>query len=144
MTGRRWWVKWQPLGPLAANCYLVGDQETGRGVVIDPGWEDPWLLRTIEETRLQVALIIATHGHFDHLGAVAALRRRLGAPFVAPRAEADFLATAAEQAEAFGLLITPPPPPDRLVEDGEELVVDCLRFQVLSPPATRQGACASI
>ncbi len=59
-----------PVGLLAANCYIIGCEDTHEGVVIDPGENGEKILSKIEELGLNIKYIILTHGHFDHIGAV--------------------------------------------------------------------------
>ena len=59
------------------NCYILGDETTGVGAVIDPGAWDPWILTTAQEMGVTLKYILLTHGHFDHVGGVAALREKL-------------------------------------------------------------------
>lgn len=68
-----------PLGQLETNCYLVAD-ENGVAAVIDPADNAPAILRCARENGLTVRAIMLTHGHFDHVGAVSALREALHCP----------------------------------------------------------------
>ena len=69
------------LGPIGTNGYLVrADQDATEAVVIDPGAEPERLLDALERLRSRCAAILITHGHWDHLGAVADLAEATGAP----------------------------------------------------------------
>lgn len=63
------------------NCYFFIDSETGQTFLIDPGAEAERLYEIIRQNNLDVQAILLTHGHFDHTGAVQALRDRLGVPY---------------------------------------------------------------
>lgn len=65
-----------PLGPLGANCYIVSDGASC--AVIDPGDNGPTLHSALRG--LNVAAIVLTHGHFDHVGGVRGLQADTGAP----------------------------------------------------------------
>ena len=67
-------------GVFPVNAYLVFDETTRRGFLIDPGAEAARLLAVIRAEGLVIERILLTHGHFDHLGAADALRRELGVP----------------------------------------------------------------
>ncbi|HZG86506.1 MBL fold metallo-hydrolase [Paenibacillus sp.] len=77
------------LGPLQTNAYLLSDDESGRGIVIDPGQRPDALLRRIEP--LEIEAIVLTHAHFDHIGGVDAVRKAKGCPVYLHDAEADWL-----------------------------------------------------
>ena len=66
-------------GPWQENCY-VAHEDGGEAVIIDPGANVDDIDRCVAGTGLEVAAILLTHGHFDHIGAVAALRTRYGVP----------------------------------------------------------------
>ncbi len=59
------------------NCYIVL-AEDGEAVVVDPGADVSSIQACIDETGASVAAVLLTHGHFDHIGAVAELRLELG------------------------------------------------------------------
>lgn len=80
------------VGPLQENCYLIGDPETGEALVIDPGDEAERILAEAESRGWSIEWIALTHGHFDHIGAAAAIHRATGAPIAASRGEAPMLA----------------------------------------------------
>lgn len=61
------------VGRLKANCYLVKDKE--QVVVIDPGAEAKKIIKALKDENLYPQYILATHGHFDHVGAVNPLKK---------------------------------------------------------------------
>lgn len=54
-------------GPLSVNCYLVTDEATNKGFVIDPGGENKRLIAYVQENQTSIEAIILTHGHPDHI-----------------------------------------------------------------------------
>lgn len=66
-------------GPMKQNCYLVGDGDSA--LIIDPGSEAERIVAQIESHDLQPLAILNTHAHFDHIGAVEALRLHYDIPF---------------------------------------------------------------
>ncbi|MDR1736368.1 MAG: MBL fold metallo-hydrolase [Oscillospiraceae bacterium] len=74
----------------AANCYIVSDG--GEAFVVDPGGGAEELLAFLRDNRLAVRYIFLTHGHFDHIGALDAVRRATGAQAVIHKADAPYLA----------------------------------------------------
>ena len=57
-----------PVGPLQCNCTLLGDEEAGEAIVIDPGDEISRIYRRISDLGLKVKQILVTHAHIDHVG----------------------------------------------------------------------------
>ncbi len=74
------------LGPLGTNCYLLW--EDGSCVLIDPGADAAQLLRRIAGLGVRLEGIVLTHGHYDHVGAVQALREATGCRVYLPDADA--------------------------------------------------------
>ncbi len=60
------------LGLYQTNCYILPGNE-GQAIVIDPGYSPKAIISALESRGLRCAAIALTHGHFDHVGAVAGL-----------------------------------------------------------------------
>ena len=88
------------VGPLAENTYIVGHVASGKAVVIDPGDEADEILRQLGARGWTLDKILLTHGHFDHVGAVAALKERTGANVHIHPADADQLRAAGGRGRA--------------------------------------------
>ena len=67
-------------GPLRQNCYVVGNG-AGEALIVDPGSDADGIAGMLERHELQPRAIINTHGHFDHICAVADLMARFEVPF---------------------------------------------------------------
>ncbi len=128
-------VRTLTVGPLMTNCYVI--VSAGEAVVVDPGWEVEKI--TAELSGLRVVRIVATHAHFDHVGAVEELRERTGAEFVMHRADLALLEVVEGFARHFGLEVRRPRP-DGFVEEGDELRVGDLTFRVLHTPGHSPGS----
>ena len=63
--------------------YLWVDSGTRQGVVIDSGWEVGPIVEAAMTGRVKVKFVVATHGHFDHVGSIDDLAKELGAEVVA-------------------------------------------------------------
>ena len=75
---------------LMQNCYAVYDED-GEGFVIDPGDDAGKIVETIEKQGLRMKAILATHAHYDHIGAAAEVKARLGVPFYLHRRDSKTL-----------------------------------------------------
>ncbi len=79
------------VGPLQENTYFVIDEDTKKGIIIDPGAEASRILAKIEENKWEIGLILITHGHYDHIGAAEELREVLGCNIVAHKGAKEYL-----------------------------------------------------
>ena len=68
-----------PVGPIGANCYIFGDDATRNVFVIDPGDEPERILEVLRRLGARPQALVNTHGHFDHIQAVDAVRLATGA-----------------------------------------------------------------
>lgn len=62
-----------PVGQIDTNCYLIGDEKEKVCAVADPGGSPERVLSMIEKSGLEPQMILLTHGHWDHVGAIPAL-----------------------------------------------------------------------
>ena len=121
------------------NCYVVGCEETRKGVIIDPGDEvDRILLEAVEE-KLSIVHIINTHGHFDHVGGNSRLKKATGADLMIHPLDAPMLKDVSASAAAWGLRADDSPEPDRLLNDGDTISFGNLTFKVLHTPGHTAG-----
>jgi len=109
------------VSPYDANAYIVVCAETRESVLIDAPGRADLLLAKLEGTQPKVLLI--THGHFDHTGALQALRAKLGVP------------VAAHAADAGGLPVSP----DILLGHEDEVTVGHLELTVIHTPGHTPG-----
>ena len=86
------------VGPLAENTYIVGHVASGKAAVIDPGDEADEILSQLSTRGWVLDKILLTHGHFDHVGAVAALKDRTGASVHIHPDDVDQMRTAGRHA----------------------------------------------
>ncbi len=63
------------VGPLAANCYIVGSESSKEGMIIDPGDEAEVILKKVKDLGLAIKFIVLTHGHIDHIGALKEVKK---------------------------------------------------------------------
>jgi glyoxylase-like metal-dependent hydrolase (beta-lactamase superfamily II) len=73
------------------NGYVLGCKETGKGAVVDPGFDAEKLLKAIESANLEIELILLTHGHADHIGALSEISQATEAPALINKADMPLL-----------------------------------------------------
>lgn len=129
------------VGPFASNCYIVGSKSNKEGMIIDPGDEAKQILKRVKQLALDIKLIVLTHGHIDHTGALKEVREVTGAEVVIHADDAKSLKERS-LSNLFGLLYPIPPPPDRLLKGGDSIDIGDLHFLVLHTPGhTPGGVC---
>ena len=128
------------LAPLSTNAYLVGDDSRGECIVVDPASEGQRILDEMARLRLRAKLIVATHGHADHVGAVAFLKEATGVPFAMHSRDVSL---ATESGVTFGREMIPgyrdSPAPDMELKEGDDVEVGEFTFRVLETPGHTPG-----
>jgi hydroxyacylglutathione hydrolase len=129
------------VGPFASNCYIVGSESSKHGIIIDPGAEAKLILSTVNDLGMTASLILVTHTHIDHIGALAPVKEGTGAKFAIHEAEATAgLGMFSRMLSSMsGGSFNQPPKPDRLLKDGDTIDIDDLSFTVLHTPGHSPG-----
>ena len=94
-------IKQFVVGDVATNCYLVWDEKSHEGAIVDPGDCAEQLIQTIQEDHVQLKYILLTHAHFDHILAVGAIQRATGAQVVVSKKD-EYLLDANAALSPFG------------------------------------------
>ncbi len=127
------------VSPLQVNCYLVWSKEDKIGVIIDPGDEDEMILERIENNDFQPKAILLTHGHADHIAAVAPLKKKLDIPIYIGKGDEKMLESpSANVSMMFGFQISCPPA-DHILKDGDVISFGSLEFSIFSTPGHSPG-----
>lgn len=132
-------IKTLAVGPIQANCFIIGCDATRIGAVIDPGDDADRILAEVAKADLKIDHIINTHGHFDHVGGNRRLKEATGAELMIHAQDAPLLAQLDRMAGAFGLKADNSPAPDRLLADGDQIAMGELRLTVLHTPGHTPG-----
>lgn len=127
------------VGPLEANCFLIGEEDSRKAMLIDPGDEPDRIMDRVRADNLSLEYIVCTHAHFDHVGAVPDIKGETGAKIIIHRDELEIYQGARDMAAFWGYDIDPLPEPDLLVEEGEEIRLGALSFRVLHTPGHSPG-----
>lgn len=133
-------IKTLVVGPIEANCYLLGCPETGEGAVIDPGDEGEKILAAARDAGLKIRYIINTHGHIDHVGANHALKVATGAAILIHSADAPFLVEPSRNLSAWTGSRIQSPPADTLLKDGDVISIGkTVKLSVIHTPGHTPG-----
>jgi hydroxyacylglutathione hydrolase len=127
------------VSPFQENCYVIGDEESMTGAIIDPGDEAARIALTVERVGLEISQIIVTHSHIDHVGAVAQLVDEYVCPVLMHNEAEAMLKTVPQQAMMMGMRFGKVPKVDRHIGDEEILEVGSLRLRSLYTPGHAPG-----
>lgn len=123
------------------NCTILFDEDSKKGILLDPGGDLPYIMQAIEQEGITIEAIWLTHGHFDHVGAAMDAKEALGVEIIGPQKDDEFLLGMVEEtAKAYNITdkirnCTT----DRWLEEGDEL--DCAghKFKVYHTPGHAPG-----
>jgi len=110
-------------------------------MIIDPGADAGTIMRTVQQTGLSISIIVITHAHMDHVGAIREVQQKTNAKFAVHEAEKGFVfSTPMRMLTSLGVSpVKSPPRPDRLVKDGDLIDLGDLHFEVLYTPGHSSG-----
>jgi hydroxyacylglutathione hydrolase len=132
-------VEWVTVGPFQENSYLLSDESSGRGVLVDPGDEAPRIIRMVRNANVQIDAIWLTHGHLDHVGAVAAVKREWDVPVLLHTGDLMLHRRASQQAAFYGIPFEQPADPDGALADGDVLTIGEAQCLVRHTPGHSPG-----
>ena len=129
-----------PVGPLQCNCTILGDEQAGEAIVIDPGDEIGRIHRRLGELGLKLKQILVTHAHIDHVGGALKLKRLTGAPILFNQNDLPQIKMMEEQAGWLGIPTPETAPPDEPLTDGLSVGLASYPGQVIHTPGHTQGS----
>lgn len=132
-------IEFMPVGPIMANCYIVGCEQTKEAVVIDPGDDADQIMQKLEDMKLKVKYIINTHGHFDHVGGNSRMKEATQAQILIHPEDAPMLGSLSQAAASFGLRSENSPPPDKTIDEGDVIEFGNISLEVLHTPGHSPG-----
>lgn len=129
-----------PVGMLACNCSIIGDEETREGIVIDPGDDVEEILHILERHGLRLTTIVVTHAHIDHIGGAQKLKQATGAVVYMSERDNTLYEHLDIQAAWLGV-----PTPERAqidmpAREGDRLRAGAASLLVLSTPGHTPGS----
>lgn len=127
------------VGSLDTNCYILGDEDTGEAMVIDPGAEGEKILDLLNKLDLEIKYIINTHGHHDHIGANEFLMENSEAELLIHRDDAEHLVNPEYNLSFFSQENITGPEADRCLVEGEQVECGVWDLEVLHTPGHTPG-----
>jgi glyoxylase-like metal-dependent hydrolase (beta-lactamase superfamily II) len=127
------------VGAFQENCYLVSDPDSDAIAIVDPGSEAERIIAEVEKTGRTPQAIWITHAHVDHIGAIAAVKRRWDVPVWLHPLDEPLYRVGGRQAQLYGIPYEEPPAPDRQFADGERLTLGKLELTVMHAPGHAPG-----
>lgn len=132
-----------PVGQMQANCYVVIEHKSKKSLIIDPGDAPDYIKSVITKEKLIPEVIIATHGHFDHIMGILDLQLSFNIPFLAHKKD-EFLIERMGESSKFFLSYDPgpSPKPTMYVKKGHTVDLGSISFNVLETPGHTPGSIA--
>jgi hydroxyacylglutathione hydrolase len=130
-----------PVGFMQVFCYLVYDEASKEGILIDPAGNEDDLLRHLEEKEITVKYIVNTHGHADHCCGNGKIHRATQAKVVMHEVDDDFYQQPESKMFARSMGFPSPEPADIRVKDGDELSFGNITMKFIHTPGHTKGGC---
>ena len=127
-------ARWLTVGPVQENTWIARQEGAAQALLIDPGDEPDTLTTALEELGASVEAILITHCHFDHVGAVAEMARRTGAPVHCPAGEVFILENINDYVRFPGFGPFESYTPEQTVKHGDTLQLAGFEIDVIGTP----------
>lgn len=129
------------VGVFAENCWIIGSRRTREGIVIDPGDQPDDILHLARDMGLNIKIIANSHAHIDHVLGVRGVQEATGAKFLLHPHELEIARQSVQTATLWlGHPVDPPPEPDALLAEGDEVEVAGVKLKVIHTPGHTPGS----
>lgn len=131
-------------GAFLTNCYIIADEESKEGIIVDPGSQVNEVLEVVENLGLKIDKIVNTHAHIDHASGVQQAKDATGAKFYLHKKEKPVLDSMPESALRFGGLPefegVVVPEIDEFIDEGDVIKIGKYKAEVLHVPGHTWGS----
>ena len=132
-------IKQFVLGQLENNVYLVMDDKTKKAVLIDATALSPEITETVKKLNAEVEYILLTHGHFDHIMGLSALKKALNTEAVIHKDDLTISDNLNEYTRLFNIPDSIPPKYEIYIKDGDIIPVGNMKIKVIHTPGHTEG-----
>lgn len=128
-------------GALLNNVYIIHDETTLEGAIIDPTMDSEYLATHIESSGINLKYIIDTHGHFDHIFNNSFFKTRFPkTKLLIHKADTHMLKAQTNMATMFGFSASESPQPDMNLAEGDEILLGEEKLKIIETPGHTQGS----
>lgn len=129
------------VGMFGTNCYIIMDEDSREGFVIDPGGAAQRIIEAVDGKGLECKGILCTHGHVDHVGAAGKLSQETGSPVYISETDSGSLCGSSKGIHGrLGSLIISKPKNVEFIDEGDSLPFGVHRLKVLATPGHTPGS----
>lgn len=132
------------VGAFEENTYLLSDAASGEAVFIDPGDRGDELADVVRSRELKLSAIWITHGHIDHIGGIAGIKRHFDVPVFLHPLDEPLYKRAQDAAQVYQVPFEEGPLPDKALAEGDIMTVGSLEFRVMHVPGHAPGHVAFV
>ena len=127
-------------GIFMENCYILGDEETNEGILVDPGEQTNEIMDEVERSGLNITKIVNTHCHLDHVAGVETIKKQLVIPFYIHKEDQPLLDVLPQAKQRYpGFDFVELPEVEGYIEEGEKLQIGNLSGDIIHVPGHSWG-----
>lgn len=134
-------IKTLIVGQLQENCHLLIEEQTSEAIIVDPGDDADYITRALRDEQAKPVLLVATHGHFDHIMAATELQLAYNIPFLIHQKDEFLLKHLRQSTRHFlGLDSGPPPKISDNLAAGQTIPLTKSTLEVIETPGHTPGS----